>query len=143
MSLARLSRRAVRVPPLPQRALHTSVRYLAPQPTAPAGSSTTATQPHPRSGVKAFAASTDSVFTPLDTFRPRHEGPRDKDVQDMLSTLGYKTMEEFIKATVPDSVRIPEYTSRDIAPLSELELRRRAEDIATLNKPMKSYIGMG
>lgn len=61
----------------------------------------------------------------------------------MLSTLGYKTMEEFIKATVPDSVRIPEYTSRDIAPLSELELRRRAEDIATLNKPMKSYIGMG
>jgi glycine dehydrogenase len=61
----------------------------------------------------------------------------------MLSALGYKTMEEFVSATVPDSVRIPEFTSKDIAPLSELELRRRAEEIAGLNRPMKSYIGMG
>lgn len=61
----------------------------------------------------------------------------------MLKTLGYKTMDEFISATVPDSVRIKEFKSSDIAPYSELELRRRAEEIASMNRPMKSYIGMG
>lgn len=141
MSLARLSRRALRFPQA--RAFTTTARVLGPVATVPRGSSTTATQPHPHPPSKSFHPSTSSVFTPLDTFKPRHVGPTDQDTQSMLNTLGYKTMDEFVRATVPDNVRIPEYTSNDIAPYSELELRRRAEEIANMNKPMKSYIGMG
>jgi glycine dehydrogenase len=65
----------------------------------------------------------------------------------MLKTLGYPDLDAFVAETIPKDVRINELTDVDgeggIRPYSELELRRRAEEIAGLNKPMKSYIGMG
>lgn len=74
-------------------------------------------------------------------------GPRDRDVDEMLQTLGYKSMDEFVDAAIPTSVRVDQLKDVDgpggIRPLSELELRRRVEEVAGLNKPMKSYIGMG
>lgn len=143
MSLAFMSRRAARLPIRGARVFSTSAARLHPQGSAPAFHSTTAVQKHPKPFSKSFHPETTSVFTPLDTFLPRHVGPREKDTQEMLEFLGYKNMSEFIEATVPSDVRIPEFTEKDIAPLSELELRRRAEEIANMNTPMKSYIGMG
>lgn len=138
------SRRVLRLQhTLPRRALHLSAVRARPIPTSVLGSSTTATQPHPLPPSKSFHPDPSSVFTPLDTFLPRHVGPRDADVAEMLKTLGYKSMDEFVSATVPDSVRTKEFTSSDIAPFSELEMRRRVEEVASMNKPMKSYIGMG
>jgi glycine dehydrogenase len=65
----------------------------------------------------------------------------------MLSTLGYKTLEDFVDETIPQNVRVKELSDREdeggLRPLSELELRRRAEEVASMNKGMKSYIGMG
>ena len=64
----------------------------------------------------------------------------------MLFTLGYKHMDDFVDDTIPQNVRIAELTdsiSNGIRPMSELELRRRAEQVAGMNKKMKSYIGMG
>ncbi len=65
----------------------------------------------------------------------------------MLSVLGYKTLNDFVDDTIPSGVRVPELTDKDdgkgLRPLSELELRRRAEEVAGMNKGMKSYIGMG
>ena len=64
----------------------------------------------------------------------------------MLAVLGYKHMNEFVDETIPQGVRIAELEdsgSHGIRPLSELELRRRAEEVAAMNKGMKSYIGMG
>lgn len=87
--------------------------------------------------------SSTSIFKPLDTFAPRHIGPREKDVDAMLSFLGYKSMEEFVSQTVPGNIRIKELDDKDIRPLSELEFMRRAERLAAENKMVKSYIGMG
>ena len=65
----------------------------------------------------------------------------------MLKVLGFKSMDEFIDACIPSNVRVQELSAKDgengIRPHSELELRRRVEEVASLNKGMKSYIGMG
>lgn len=78
---------------------------------------------------------------------PRHIGPRDNDTDQMLKVLGYNSMDEFVDAAIPRSVRVEALTDTDgpngIRPLSELELRRRVEEVAGMNKGMKSYIGMG
>ncbi|WVR03832.1 glycine dehydrogenase [Kwoniella sp. DSM 27419] len=146
--LTRLATRAAARPTLQRRLLVTSTRALRPHASAPAQSSTTAVQPHPHPPSASFHPSSSSIFTPLDTFAPRHIGPRSSDVEAMLSTLGYKSMDEFIEATIPNNVRIDELIDQDgakngIRPFSELELARRIDEIAKLNKGMKSYIGMG
>lgn len=129
------------------RCLGTSARVFHPHSTAPAASSTTATQPHLSPAASKYHPATSSVFTPLDTFLPRHLGPRSSDVEEMLGALGYKSLDDFVDAAIPSNVRVAELTDKDdgsgVRPLSELELRRRAEQIAAMNKPMKSYIGMG
>lgn len=64
----------------------------------------------------------------------------------MLTALGYKDMESFINDTIPKDIRVQALSDDDadgIRPMSELELRRRAEEVAGMNKGMKSYIGMG
>jgi hypothetical protein len=61
----------------------------------------------------------------------------------MLGYLGYDSMESFIGETVPADIRIKEVSDEDVKPFSELELMRRAERLAEMNRPMKSYIGMG
>lgn len=68
-------------------------------------------------------------------------------MDEMLEVLGYKSMDEFVDASIPRNVRVEELKDVDgpggIRPLSELELRRRVEEVAGMNKGMKSYIGMG
>ena len=131
----------------PLRPLSTSTARCSPSPTQVLGSSTTATQPHPSVPSESYHPSTSSVFTPLDTFLPRHVGPRSSDVDQMLEVLGYSSMDEFVNATIPKNVRVDELSDADdghgLRPWSELELRRRAEEVAAMNKGMKSYIGMG
>lgn len=65
----------------------------------------------------------------------------------MLKVLGYESMDAFIDSCLPRGVRVKELTDKDeeggLRALSELELRRRAEQVAAMNKGMKSYIGMG
>ncbi|KAJ9110135.1 hypothetical protein QFC19_001806 [Naganishia cerealis] len=61
----------------------------------------------------------------------------------MLKYLGYDSMADFVGATVPSDIRIKELGDDDVKPFSELELLRRAERLAEMNRPMKSYIGMG
>ena len=63
----------------------------------------------------------------------------------MLKQLGYDSMDAFIRYAVPQQVKIAttEITDEAIAPLSELELKRRAQAHGSENKPFKSYIGMG
>ncbi|KAK8861505.1 glycine dehydrogenase [Kwoniella newhampshirensis] len=148
-----LARRAARLvisrpPTIGARSLSTTITVLRPNPTSPKLSSTTATQPHPHVPSESFHPSPTSVFTPLDTFAPRHIGPRSSDVEEMLKVLGHKTLDEFVDTTIPREVRIDELTNNSndangLRPLSELELSRRAEEVAGMNKGMKSYIGMG
>ncbi len=64
------------------------------------------------------------------------------DVEGMLQTLGYKTLDEFIDATVPEGIRFrrtlntgPSRTEHDV--LGELR------GMADRNKVFRSYLGMG
>ena len=146
MSVVRATR-ALRLAPRSIRPFSTTILRPSPVASTPLRSSTTATQPHPQPPSASFHPEPTSVFTPLDTFLPRHLGPREKDVDEMLKTLGYESMDAFINDTIPSAVRVDELTAKDeangIRPYSELELRRRVEEVASLNKGMKSYIGMG
>ena len=146
MSVVRASR-ALRLAPRSIRPFSTTILRPSPVATTPLRSSTTATQPHPQPPSASFHPEPTSVFTPLDTFLPRHLGPRENDIDEMLKVLGYESMDAFIEATIPSAVRVDALTAKDeangIRPYSELELRRRVEEVASLNKGMKSYIGMG
>jgi glycine dehydrogenase len=62
----------------------------------------------------------------------------------MVSKLGYQSMDEFVEATVPPSIRVSGTVNEStIPPLSESELWYRAKELAGRNKVFKSYIGMG
>lgn len=86
-----------------------------------------------------------SVFSPLDNFPERHIGPDDKEVSLMLQKIGCESMDAFIADTVPPQIRIPTSSvdNFSIPPLSESQLLARAKSLGFLNKPFKSYIGMG
>lgn len=86
-----------------------------------------------------------ALFQSLDTFTDRHIGPNDDEVQQMLSKLGYESMDAFVSATVPQHIRIQPTGVDDTAipALTESELLHRARTLADLNLPFKSYIGMG
>ncbi len=84
--------------------------------------------------------SIDLSFT--DTFARRHIGPTDADVDAMLDTLGYASLDALIDATIPNSIR----TDRplDLPPaLTEQQVLDEADDRADENENWRSFIGMG
>jgi glycine dehydrogenase len=83
-----------------------------------------------------------SLFSPLDTFHERHIGPDDAEAAKMLRRLGYMKMNTFIGDTVPPNVTVPSHDI-DMPALSESQLHERVTELAAMNKPFKSYIGMG
>ncbi|KAF9074811.1 glycine cleavage system P-protein-domain-containing protein [Rhodocollybia butyracea] len=86
-----------------------------------------------------------SLFSPLDGFAERHIGPDDDETAKMLAQLGYKSMDAFVSETIPPKIRVSsEDISNDTIPaFSESQLLARARALGALNKPFKSYIGMG
>ncbi len=83
-------------------------------------------------------------------FASRHIGPRPEDIEQMLETLGYTSMEDFIEDVVPADIRLSSPLSLDIdgknAPeqgLSEYEVLDALKHLASQNRVYRSYIGMG
>ena len=90
----------------------------------------------------ATLSSTLSSIQPTDTFVRRHIGPTDEDISDMCKTIGVKDLDQLVSMTVPDNIRIKKATN--LGPgLSESETIDRLKFIASKNKILKSYIGMG
>lgn len=83
-----------------------------------------------------------SLFSPLDSFHERHIGPDDAEAAKMLRRLGYMKMNTFISDTVPPTVTLSSHDI-DMPALSESQLHERVKELAAMNKPFKSYIGMG
>jgi glycine dehydrogenase len=75
-------------------------------------------------------------------FADRHIGPRKADVKQMLSVLGYQSLEEFTQAVVPEVIRWNEALNLPTA-LSEEEVSALAKTIANKNRVNTSVIGMG
>ncbi|KAF9978189.1 hypothetical protein BGZ73_003370 [Actinomortierella ambigua] len=83
-----------------------------------------------------------TVFSPLDTFVRRHNGPNSNDVQEMLKTLGLKDLNELTGKTVPDRIRSTKALALGHG-FTEKEVLERLKHIASKNKVYKNYIGMG
>ncbi len=83
-------------------------------------------------------------------FVNRHIGPRPEDIEQMLETLGYTSMEDFIEDVVPADIRLSSPLSLDIdgkttgsQGLSESEALDALKQLASQNRVYRSYIGMG
>jgi glycine dehydrogenase len=77
-----------------------------------------------------------------ESFVRRHIGPSARDIEAMLETLGYESLDAFIDATVPEQIRLrrtlaigPARTEHDVL----TELRAMAER----NRVYRSYLGYG
>jgi glycine dehydrogenase len=79
------------------------------------------------------------------SFIRRHIGPSPKDVQAMLATVGYSSMESFMNAVVPDAVRSKQEFKLPVLrdALTEQQALIRIKEIADQNKVFRSYIGLG
>jgi glycine dehydrogenase len=88
-----------------------------------------------------------SVLFPSDTFWHRHIGPSDSDAAEMLGLLGYRTLEDLTKATVPASILADRPLSIHLGahgrPLGEREVLEKLRGYASNNKVLRSCIGMG
>ncbi|KAJ3243197.1 hypothetical protein HDU78_000731 [Chytriomyces hyalinus] len=85
---------------------------------------------------------TASVFAALDTFPRRHIGPSDADIEAMCKTLGFDSLDALSDKAVPSSIHIKNRTRLGPA-MPETEVLERLRYIASQNKVLKSYIGMG
>lgn len=83
-------------------------------------------------------------FDNLDVFARRHIGPTPKEVQKMLSSLGYNDLDEFLSNVVPEHILIKRKLS--VQPekgFTESEMLDHLHKLANKNKIKKSFIGKG
>ena len=48
------------------------------------------------------------LLEPSDLFAPRHIGPRDREIVEMLSAIGCGSLEDLARETVPEAIRLSE-----------------------------------
>ena len=79
---------------------------------------------------------------PLDTFAPRHIGPRGDEVAAMLKAVGAASLDQLIDEAIPASIRLK--APLDLPPAeSESTYLARLKGIAKKNKVFRSFIGLG
>ena len=81
-------------------------------------------------------------FPPLDTFAPRHIGPRGDDVAAMLKEVGAASLDALIDEAIPASIRLKAPLNLPDAE-SESTYLSRLKTIAKKNKVFRSFIGLG
>ena len=82
------------------------------------------------------------VSVALSPFVSRHIGPRDSEIQFMLSELGYASLDDLTHAVVP--ANIADNSPMDLlAGISEEEALAELKRIASKNKVLRSFIGQG
>ncbi len=77
-------------------------------------------------------------------FASRHIGPNQYQIQTMLLELGYKDLDTFIKAVVPENIHIKGEIEKILpAGISEVAAIEEIAQIAKKNSVVKSFIGNG
>src|SRR3954463_2098925 len=84
----------------------------------------------------------DAAIPNAESFVPRHVGPDDRDVSEMLKTLGFASLDELIDATIPQRIRWREGLNLPKG-LTELEVLTYFRALAAKNYVFRSFIGMG
>ena len=85
---------------------------------------------------------TKSLHPQPDNFIPRHVGPSESDVAEMLKALGYASLDAFIDATIPETIRFRRALALPAA-RSEQEALASFRDEMSANEVRRSFIGMG
>jgi glycine dehydrogenase len=83
-----------------------------------------------------------SVLEDHAAFAARHIGPSPAEVDAMLAVVGAGNLDELIDQTVPAAIRLDEPPALP-APAGEGEAIARLREIAALNTPARSLIGLG
>lgn len=77
-----------------------------------------------------------------DRFVQRHLGYNPQEAKEMLKVVGVSSMDELIRQTVPDSIRLSSELNLP-GDLSEADYLKELKSMASLNKVFRSYIGLG
>ena len=77
-----------------------------------------------------------------DSFVLRHLGPDNQEVDQMLKTIGIKSLNELIYNTIPDDILLKDVLNLPEA-MSENEFASHIQKLGNKNKQFKSYIGLG
>ncbi|MFT5223464.1 MAG: glycine dehydrogenase [Glaciecola sp.] len=78
-----------------------------------------------------------------DGFVRRHLGPRDADLPALAQAAGQPDLESLINAAVPPGIRTDGAFERLPEPASEAAVLARLRDLAAMNRPTRSYLGLG
>jgi len=81
-------------------------------------------------------------LAPLDTFAPRHIGPRGDEIAAMLKEVGAASLDQLIDEAIPASIRLKAPLDLPAAE-SESTYLARLKGIAKKNKVFRSFIGLG
>jgi glycine dehydrogenase len=76
------------------------------------------------------------------TFQRRHNGPGAAEIERMLETVGYDTLDDLIDVAIPESIRFRSQLHM-VEGASEYDALRELRGIAARNRVLRSYIGMG
>jgi glycine dehydrogenase len=77
-----------------------------------------------------------------DSFALRHLGPRENEVNEMLSAIGVDSLQELIYNTIPTHIQLKKPLDLPEA-MSEFEFSSHIQELANKNKQFQSYIGLG
>ena len=75
-------------------------------------------------------------------FSIRHIGVGQHDADEMLRTIGVKTLDELINQTLPSNIRLDKPLDLP-EPMTEREFAEHISDLASKNEVYTSYIGQG
>jgi glycine dehydrogenase len=78
----------------------------------------------------------------MDIFASRHNGPREKEVQEMLKKIGASSIDELIEQTVPANIRLKKPLKVGKA-MTEFEYHKHLKALSKKNKVFRSYLGLG
>jgi len=84
----------------------------------------------------------EAAIPPAESFVPRHVGPDDGDVAEMLKTLGFQSLDALIDATIPARIRYRDGLDLP-GGMSEMEVLAYLRSLAAKNQVFRSFIGMG
>jgi glycine dehydrogenase len=119
---------------------------VAPRParTSPRGARSLYLLPRFRRFLEATLpmSSTPTAFPRHDHFESRHLGPRDAELQAMLTALGCTSLDDLTHKAIPGSIR---WRGELATPAAKSEREALAEltALAAENRVMRSYLGMG
>ncbi len=77
-----------------------------------------------------------------DSFKLRHIGPSEKDLDDMLTTIKAASIDQLIYETIPDDILLKKPLHLASA-ISEQEYAAHMQELSSANKVFKTFIGLG